>query len=81
MDIHRYEINCSNPAEELHDLQIDSYERNNLATNPDYSERQQQLKRQITDWMEQQNDSRTVFNRTYPVSGPKPTAETVACKQ
>ncbi|MCP5117038.1 MAG: arylsulfatase, partial [bacterium] len=72
--IRRYHVR---PAEELYDLRNDPLERNNLATDPSHGNLLKELKGKLERWMEAQGDRKTVFNEPYPVSGPRPTAETV----
>jgi hypothetical protein len=44
------------PAEELYDLEVDPYEKNNLALNPRYEEVKQKLRNELWQWMESQED-------------------------
>lgn len=44
------------PEEELYDTENDPWELNNLASNPEYAEIKQQMKKQLFIWMEGQND-------------------------
>jgi N-sulfoglucosamine sulfohydrolase len=44
------------PEFQLFDLESDPWEMNNLAANPEYAPRLEELKSAITDWMKQQGD-------------------------
>ncbi|WP_435895172.1 sulfatase family protein [Oceaniferula spumae] len=45
------------PEFQLYDLNADPWEMNNLANNPEYSERLRELKESISGWMTQQEDN------------------------
>ncbi len=45
------------PEFQLFDLETDPWEMNNLAANPEYAPKLQELKASISDWMAQQGDS------------------------
>ncbi len=72
--IERYYVR---PAEELYDVNADPLEQNNLAGDPDQQERLRELKGKLEAWMEAQGDQKTVFERPYPVTGPRPNPKLV----
>jgi len=45
------------PTEELYDLQKDPWEMNNLANNPEYTNKIKELKTQLADWCKMQGDT------------------------
>ncbi len=45
------------PPEELYRVDEDIYERNNLASNPEYAAEKRELRRELLRWMESQGDS------------------------
>lgn len=62
------------PSEELYDLEADPLEQRNLADQPEHAERLAQMRKQLTLWMDQQGDQRTVFGMPELLtrSGPVP---------
>jgi len=60
------------PAEELYDLETDPFEQNNLANISKYTIIVSELKSKLTRWMDQQGDSKKLFNPPYPISGGYP---------
>ncbi len=60
------------PEIEFYDVQKDPDELNNLASNPEYQQQVKEFTRNLDDWIEEQGDKLTVFNKPYPTSGPPP---------
>ena len=46
----------SKPEEELYDLENDPYELNNLAENPEYQDKLQELRQKLVEWQEKYGD-------------------------
>ncbi len=65
------------PSEELYDLSRDRLEQVNLAEDPKYTDIAAALRAVLEDWMDEQDDRRSVFNAPYPASGPRPDAKAV----
>ena len=65
------------PPQELYDLEADPLEQNNLAGRTESRSLVAGLRERLEKWMDEQGDKKTVFNTPYPVSGPRPNAETV----
>lgn len=66
------------PAEELYDLEADPLEQKNLAADPARQKERRELKALLEQWMTEQGDTKKLFNKPYPASGPRPTKATVA---
>lgn len=60
------------PAEEFYDLQADPGELHNLAGDPASKARMDKMSADLDAWMKSQGDEKTVFNKPYPTSGPRP---------
>ncbi len=60
------------PGMEFFNILEDPDEQNNLADNPAYSERIDEMKTRLLSWMKDQNDQRRVYGDPYPLSGPLP---------
>lgn len=59
------------PAEELYDLEADPYEQFNLAGKPQYASTQQELSRELDEWMKAQGDKETVFGKPRLLTEPE----------
>ncbi len=60
------------PEFELYDLNADPLEQNNLAENPEYQQKMQELYAKLDEWIKQQGDTQKVFEKPYPLTGPTP---------
>ncbi len=58
------------PALELYHLTSDPHELTNLASDPKHATLVSDLKRQLDEWMTQQGDKQTVFNKPRLLSDP-----------
>jgi len=67
------------PPEELYDLQTDPLELHNLAQDPDSSERLDQMRRHLEEWMTTHSDQQTVFGmpELLPQEGRQPNVITM----
>lgn len=70
--VHKYHIR---PAEEFFVLTKDPTEQNNLIDKKKYKSQITELRRQLEKWMEEQEDSKKLFNKPYPANEPLPTKE------
>ncbi len=66
------------PSIEFFDVKSDPWEQNNLADDPQYAEKIEEMASMLDRWMLSQGDSQKVFNTPYPVTGPKPVNITAA---
>jgi len=60
------------PAVEFFDLVNDPNEQNNLANDSKYAVNIEKMSAMLDAWMKQQGDTQEVFNKPYPITGPKP---------
>ncbi|MEM9830913.1 MAG: sulfatase [Bacteroidota bacterium] len=60
------------PAEEFYDLQQDPTEQHNLIEEANYQTQIKTMRSQLEEWMQQQGDHQTVFQKPYLISDPKP---------
>ncbi|MGV3485023.1 MAG: sulfatase-like hydrolase/transferase [Planctomycetaceae bacterium] len=62
------------PAEELYDLDADRNELNNLADDPNHTEKLEEMRTKLTSWMKAMGDQEQVFGTPVllPRPGPKP---------
>ncbi|RYG59642.1 hypothetical protein EON80_25500, partial [bacterium] len=61
------------PAEELYNVEADPFEQHNLAGQAKYASTQQELHRELEDWMKAQGDKQTVFGKPRLLSAPAET--------
>ena len=71
--VHRY----PDGPNELYNLSDDPGEQSNLADLPEHSSRQKEMRERLEDWMKAQNDQGEIFNKPYPLSGPKPDKQSI----
>ena len=67
--IQRYYVR---PAEEFYDLETDPTEQNNLIGSDEHQEQIQEMHQLLEEWMNEQGDTRALFETPYPISGPTP---------
>ena len=60
------------PAEEFYDIQNDPYEQTNLIESKTLQKQIEKMRRLLNDWMEEQGDTKKVFQTPYTITGPKP---------
>ncbi|TWT82738.1 Choline-sulfatase [Planctomycetes bacterium CA13] len=60
------------PGIEFYDLDSDPHEQVNLAEDPKQAATIAEMSSMLDDWMKTQGDTQRVFNKPYPVTGPKP---------
>ncbi|MDP6633792.1 MAG: sulfatase [Phycisphaerae bacterium] len=60
------------PAEELYDLRNDPLEQKNLAGQAAWRDERRKLRALLENWMKEQGDTKKLFNKPYPASGPRP---------
>ncbi|WP_206688050.1 sulfatase family protein [Aestuariibaculum marinum] len=65
------------PEMEFYDIVNDPNEQENLIENPIYKKRIDKLCKQLLNWMEEQGDEKKIYKKVYPITGPKPNAETI----
>jgi len=58
------------PAEELYDLDHDSFEQHNLASDPAHAARLAEMRKSLDDWMLTQGDQQTVFGNPLRLGEP-----------
>ncbi len=60
------------PAEEFYDILADPNEQANLINSKLHQEQIEKMKELLNKWMEEQGDTKRIFETPYPVTGPKP---------
>ena len=60
------------PAEEFYDIQSDPTEQINLIESKDHQAQIIKMRQMLNDWMDEQGDTKKVFQTPYPITGPRP---------
>ncbi len=60
------------PAEELYNLEDDPQETNNLANDPKYSTKLEEMRSKVDSWITSQGDKLPLPPKSYPLAGPTP---------
>jgi arylsulfatase A-like enzyme len=60
------------PEEEFYVLEDDPHEQKNLISYPAYQQQIEELRGLLENWMDEQEDTVTLFNAPYPITGPRP---------
>jgi len=67
--IHKYFVP---PAEEIYDIQNDPTEQINLIDSRMHQEEINKMRRLLNQWMDEQGDTKRIFETPYPITGSKP---------